>query len=171
MHRKMESVNLVKEHISKGYVNPYLKSTSWGWQIDPKGLRYTLNKLYERYELPLFISENGLGAEDELIEDGNGGFTVNDDYRIDYLKAHLIEAQKAIDEGVNLMGYTAWGPIDLVSASTAQMKKRYGFIYVDRNDDGSGTLKRFKKKSFYWYKNVIETNGKSLFEEEDTEQS
>lgn len=149
-------------NLSHGYVNPYLKASEWGWQIDPQGLRYTLNKLYDRYQLPLFIVENGLGAADELVRNGQGEWTVEDDYRIAYLREHLLEAEKAIRDGVELMGYTSWGCIDIVSASTAQMKKRYGYIYVDRNDDGSGTMKRYKKKSFYWYKEVIATNGESL---------
>ncbi|MDE6712699.1 MAG: 6-phospho-beta-glucosidase [Lachnospiraceae bacterium] len=153
-------------NLSHGYVNPYLKASEWGWQIDPQGLRYTLNKLYDRYQLPLFIVENGLGAADELVKDDQGGWTVKDDYRIAYLKEHLLEAEKAIQDGVELMGYTSWGCIDIVSASTAQMKKRYGYIYVDRNDDGSGTLKRYKKKSFYWYKEVIATNGECLKQED-----
>ncbi|PWJ95643.1 6-phospho-beta-glucosidase [Oceanotoga teriensis] len=145
-----------------GVKNPYLKESEWGWQIDPKGLRYVLNTFYERYDKPLFIVENGLGAKDELIEDENGNKTVIDDYRIKYLNDHIIEIKEAIEDGVEVMGYTSWGCIDLVSASTAEMSKRYGFIYVDRNDDGSGTLSRYKKKSFYWYKELIETNGESL---------
>ncbi|HOO76253.1 MAG TPA: family 1 glycosylhydrolase, partial [Tepiditoga sp.] len=132
------------------------------WQIDPKGLRYVLNTMYDRYEKPLFIVENGLGAKDVLTDDGKGSKTVNDDYRIEYLNDHLVQIGEALEDGVEIMGYTTWGCIDLVSASTAQMSKRYGFIYVDRNDDGSGTLTRYKKKSFYWYKEVIKTNGKSL---------
>ncbi len=149
-------------NLSKGYKNPYLKASDWGWQIDPQGLRYTLNKLYDRYQLPLFIVENGLGAEDVLVDDGKGGKTVEDDYRISYLNDHLVQVEKAIEDGVEVMGYTSWGCIDLVSASTAEMRKRYGFIYVDRNNDGSGTLERYKKKSFTWYQKVIETNGASL---------
>lgn len=145
-----------------GVPNPYLAASEWGWQIDPKGLRYILNFLYDRYQKPLFIVENGLGAVDELITDENGNKTVNDDYRIQYLNDHLVQVAVAIEDGVEVMGYTTWGCIDLVSASTAQLKKRYGFIYVDRHDDGSGTLERYKKKSFNWYKEVIETNGKSL---------
>lgn len=151
-------------NLSRGYKNPYLKASEWGWQIDPKGLRYTLNKLYDRYQLPLFIVENGLGAVDELVTLDNGEKTVIDDYRIDYLRRHLLQVREAIHDGVDLMGYTSWGCIDLVSASTAEMKKRYGFIYVDRNDDGSGTMERYQKKSFGWYKRVIETNGASLEE-------
>lgn len=151
-------------NLARGYKNPYLKASEWGWQIDPKGLRYTLNKLYDRYQLPLFIVENGLGAADELVTLENGEKTVLDDYRIDYLKQHLLQVREAIHDGVELMGYTSWGCIDVVSASTAEMKKRYGYIYVDRNDDGSGTLERCRKKSFWWYKRVIETNGASLDE-------
>lgn len=142
-----------------GVPNPTLKASEWGWQIDPQGLRYILNTLWDRYQKPLFIVENGLGAKDELITDENGNKTVNDDYRIDYIKDHLLQVKEAIEDGVDVMGYTSWGCIDLVSASTAEMKKRYGFIYVDRNDDGTGTLERYRKKSFYWYKKVIESNG------------
>lgn len=149
-------------NILGGKKNPYLKASEWGWQIDPVGLRYTLNRFYDRWQKPLFVVENGIGAKDELIEDGRGGKTVDDDYRIDFLAAHLRELGKAMEDGVPVLGYTAWGCIDLVSASTAQMSKRYGFIYVDRNDDGSGTLTRYKKKSFYWYKNVIASNGSVL---------
>lgn len=143
--------------------NPYLKSTQWGWPVDPKGLRLSLNRLYDRYQKPLFIAENGMGAVDELVEK-EGSYTVEDDYRIDYLKQHLIQVEKAIDDGVEVFGYAAWGCIDLVSASTSEMSKRYGFIYVDRNDDGTGTFRRYRKKSFYWYQKVIETNGESLRE-------
>jgi len=150
-------------NLTKGYKkNPYVKASEWGWQIDPQGLRYTLNKLYDRYQLPLFIVENGLGAVDELVTTENGEKTVIDDYRIQYMKEHLLQTAKALEDGVAVMGYTSWGCIDLVSCSSAEMKKRYGFIYVDRNDDGSGTLERYKKKSFHWYKEVIETNGMSL---------
>ncbi len=145
-----------------GVPNPYLKASDWGWQIDPEGLRYILNFFYDRYQKPLFIVENGLGAVDELITDEYGNKTVNDDYRIKYLNDHLVQVAEAIEDGVDLIGYTTWGCIDLVSASTAELKKRYGFIYVDRNDDGTGTLERFKKKSFHWYKELIKTNGKSL---------
>lgn len=151
-------------NLSRGYKNPYLKASEWGWQIDPMGLRYTLNKLYDRYELPLFIVENGLGAADELIQTDDGEKTVLDDYRIDYLRQHLLQVREAIHDGVEVMGYTSWGCIDLVSASTAQMSKRYGYIYVDRNDDGTGTLERCRKKSFWWYKKIIESNGEALDE-------
>lgn len=145
-----------------GVPNPTLKASEWGWQIDPRGLRYILNSFWDKYRKPLFIVENGLGARDELSDDGKGGKTVYDDYRIDYMRDHLIQVGEAIEDGVEVMGYTSWGCIDLVSASTAQLSKRYGFIYVDRNDDGSGTLARYKKKSFEWYKEVIESNGESL---------
>lgn len=147
-----------------GVPNPTLKASDWGWQIDPKGLRYVLNMFYDRYQKPLFIVENGLGAADVLVEDENGNKTVEDDYRIQYLNDHLLQVREAIEDGVEVMGYTTWGCIDVVSASTAELKKRYGFIYVDRNDDGTGTLERYKKKSFHWYKKVIETNGESLGE-------
>jgi 6-phospho-beta-glucosidase len=148
-----------------GVVNPYLKSSEWGWQIDPKGLRYTLNHYWDLYQKPLFVVENGLGAKDVLVDGGPDGKTVEDDYRISYLKDHLLQVEEAIEDGIPVLGYTSWGPIDLVSASTAQMSKRYGFIYVDRNDDGTGTLKRYRKKSYFWYKKVIETNGAALHED------
>lgn len=151
-------------NIMGGVPNPHLAASEWGWQIDPQGLRYILNYYYDRYQKPLFIVENGLGAVDELVEDENGNKTVIDDYRIKYLNDHLVQVAEAIEDGVEVMGYTTWGCIDLVSASTAQLKKRYGFIYVDRHDDGTGTLERYKKKSFNWYKEVIATNGKSLVE-------
>lgn len=151
-------------NVKSGVKNPYLEASDWGWQIDPKGLRYGLNMFYDRYQLPLFIVENGLGAKDELIPDGNGSFTVEDDYRIDYLKAHLEQVYEAIQDGVEVLGYTSWGPIDVVSNTFSEMAKRYGYIYVDKHNDGSGTLERYKKKSFNWYKEVIESNGAKLFE-------
>ncbi|HAB49907.1 MAG TPA: 6-phospho-beta-glucosidase [Lactobacillus sp.] len=136
--------------------NPYIKSSDWGWAIDPVGLRYTLNNLYERYQKPLFIVENGFGAVDQLEADG----TIHDQARIDYLTAHIKEMQKAVDyDGVELMGYTPWGIIDLVSFTTGEMKKRYGMIYVDRDNEGKGTMKRYKKDSFAWYQQVIKDNG------------
>ncbi|MFJ5485073.1 glycoside hydrolase family 1 protein [Pectobacterium actinidiae] len=138
--------------------NPHLESSEWGWQIDPEGLRYILNYLYDRYQKPLFIVENGLGAKDKLESDGS----INDDYRIKYLNDHLYQVGEALEDGVEVMGYTCWGPIDLVSASKAEMSKRYGFIYVDRDDEGNGTLERRRKKSFYWYKEVISSHGASL---------
>lgn len=158
-----KSIPKGRGNIIGGIPNPYLKQSEWGWQIDPQGLRFVLNKFYQRYQKPLLIAENGLGAADGLTEE-NGVPTVRDDYRIDYLAAHLRQVAEAVEDGVEVMGYTAWGCIDLVSATTAEMKKRYGFIYVDRNNDGSGTLARYKKKSFFWYKKVIQTNGESLFE-------
>ena len=139
--------------------NPYLNASEWGWQIDPLGLRITLNSLYDRYQKPLFIVENGLGAVDSPDENGN----IADDYRIEYLRDHIKAMKDAVNEdGVELIGYTTWGCIDLVAASTGQMKKRYGFIYVDKDDDGNGTLERRRKKSFYWYKEVISSNGEKL---------
>ncbi|MFO3905382.1 6-phospho-beta-glucosidase [Enterobacter hormaechei] len=138
--------------------NPHLASSEWGWQIDPVGLRTLLNVLWDRYQKPLFIVENGLGAKDKPDADG----VVQDDYRISYLNDHLVQVREAIDDGVEVMGYTSWGPIDLVSASKAELSKRYGFIYVDRDDSGAGTLARSRKKSFYWYQEVIATRGASL---------
>jgi 6-phospho-beta-glucosidase len=138
--------------------NPHLASSEWGWQIDPQGLRYLMNVLYDRYQKPLFIVENGLGARDTVEADGS----INDDYRIAYLNDHLVQVREAIEDGVEVLGYTCWGPIDLVSASKAEFSKRYGFIYVDRDDQGNGTLARTRKKSFYWYQNVIKTHGESL---------
>lgn len=138
--------------------NPHLASSEWGWQIDPVGLRTLLNVLWDRYQKPLFIVENGLGAKDTPDADG----VVQDDYRISYLNDHLVQVREAIEDGVEVMGYTSWGPIDLVSASKAELSKRYGFIYVDRDDSGKGTLTRSRKKSFYWYKEVIATKGASL---------
>ncbi|MGT2682626.1 6-phospho-beta-glucosidase [Streptococcus porci] len=138
--------------------NKYLETSEWGWQIDPVGLRITMNALYDRYQKPLFIVENGLGANDMLEHE-----TVQDDYRIAYLEAHIKEMIKAVElDGVDLIGYTPWGWIDLVSASTGEMKKRYGFVYVDKDNDGQGSLKRYKKKSFDWYKAVIANNGENL---------
>lgn len=138
--------------------NPHVPSTEWGWSIDPVGLRYYLNLLTNRYELPLFIVENGFGAVDE-VQEGQ----INDDYRITYLREHIIEMKKAIEiDGVNVLGYTVWGCIDPISFTTGEMKKRYGFIYIDRENDGSGSLKRSKKASFSWYQKVITSNGENL---------
>ncbi len=142
-----------------GVKNPYLESSEWGWQIDPLGFRITMNALYDRYQKPLFVVENGLGAKDVVEADGS----INDDYRIDYLRSHIEAMRDAINiDGVPVIGYTTWGPIDLVSASTGEMSKRYGFIYVDRQDDGTGTYKRSKKRSFDWYKKVIASDGEDL---------
>jgi len=144
-------------NIMGGARNPYLEETEWEWQIDAKGLRYTLNKVYDRYRLPIMITENGLGATDVLEDD-----KIHDAYRIDYLREHIEQMQKAIADGVDLIAYTPWGCIDLVSVSTGEMKKRYGFIYVDANDQGNGSFKRYRKDSFYWYKKVIASNGDDL---------
>ena len=142
-----------------GVKNPYLKASDWGWQIDPVGLRLSLNDLYDRYQLPVFLVENGLGAHDKVEADGS----IHDSYRIEYLREHIKQMKLAVNEdGVDLMGYTPWGCIDLVSASTGEMEKRYGFIYVDKDNEGKGTLNRSRKDSFYWYKKVIETNGEDL---------
>lgn len=145
-------------NVMMGLKNPYLKASSWGWQIDPKGLRYYLNEVYGRYKIPMMVVENGLGAIDVVEEDGS----IHDTYRIDYMREHIKEMAEAIKDGVNLIGYTPWGCIDLVSASTGEMKKRYGFIYVDKDNEGTGTLNRSRKDSFYWYKQVIASNGSNL---------
>ncbi|MFQ9510484.1 MAG: glycoside hydrolase family 1 protein [Lachnospiraceae bacterium] len=148
----------VSGNLLGGVENPYLKASDWGWQIDPKGLRYALNEIYGRYELPIMIVENGLGAVDTLEKDGS----IHDSYRIDYLREHILQMKEAVKDGVNLIGYTPWGCIDLVSASTGEMAKRYGMIYVEKYDDGTGNLNRRKKDSFYWYKKVIASNGEDL---------
>ncbi|MEG3267017.1 glycoside hydrolase family 1 protein [Streptococcus suis] len=144
-----------------GEANPYLEASDWGWQIDPVGLRITLNKLYDRYQVPLFIVENGLGALDKVEADGS----IEDGYRIAYLEKHIQQMYEAIEDGVELMGYTPWGCIDLVSASTSEMSKRYGFIYVDADDQGKGSFDRSRKASFYWYKDVIASNGANVLTE------
>ncbi len=154
-----ETIDTTAGNVFATVKNPYLKASEWGWQIDPLGLRITMNELYDRYQKPLFIVENGLGAVDEPDENGY----VEDDYRISYLREHIRAMKAAIeDDGVELIGYTTWGCIDLISASTGEMKKRYGFIYVDMDDDGNGTGKRVPKKSYEWYKHVIETNGEEI---------
>ena len=145
-------------NLMNGVRNPFLKASEWGWQIDPMGLRVSMNDLWDRYQVPLFIVENGLGAKDVKEADGS----VKDDYRIDYLKEHIKAMHEAVLDGVDLIGYTPWGCIDLVSASTGEMSKRYGFIYVDLDDEGNGTLERSMKKSFDWYKEVIDTNGENI---------
>ena len=134
--------------------NPYLPSSEWGWQSDSTGLRITLNQMYDRYHKPLFVAENGLGATD-VVEDGK----VHDLYRIEYLKEHVKAMKEAIIDGVNLIGYTWWGIIDLVSCGSIEMSKRYGMIYVDADDEGNGTFNRIRKDSFYFYKDCIEKNG------------
>ncbi len=143
-------------NMSEGVKNPYLETSDWGWQIDPKGLRYYLNEIYGRYHIPVMVVENGLGADDILAEG-----EVEDEYRIAYMQSHIKQMHEAVKDGVELIGYTSWGCIDLVSLSTGEMKKRYGFIYVDKNNDGSGNLKRYKKKSFDWYKEIIASNGEA----------
>lgn len=145
-------------NFSAGAKNPYLEYSDWGWALDPKGLRYYLEMIYDRYEIPVMVVENGLGAYNKVEEDGS----IHDPYRIDYLKRHVVEMKKAIENGVDLIAYTWWGCIDLVSAVTGEMRKRYGFIYVDKDDEGNGTYKRSKKDSFYYYKQVIESNGENL---------
>ncbi|WP_100487012.1 glycoside hydrolase family 1 protein [Sporolactobacillus pectinivorans] len=144
-------------NLFQGQVNPYLETSDWGWQIDPIGLRVSLNDMYDRYRVPLFVVENGLGAYDK-VEDGQ----IHDDYRISYLREHIRQIGEALCDGVEVIGYTSWGPIDLVSMSTSEMSKRYGFIYVDQDDEGKGTLDRLKKDSFYWYQRVISSNGRDL---------
>ena len=156
---KPEGEEFTQANLTQHYVNPHLKKSEWGWQIDPLGLRYALNMLYDRYHKPIFIVENGIGANDELNSDG----TINDPYRIEYFREHIKAIGDAIDiDGVEVLGFTPWGCIDLVSCSTGEMAKRYGFIYVDIDNEGNGTGKRFKKDSFYWYKKVIESNGSNL---------
>ena len=159
---KDEDADKSAGNIFESVKNPYLEASEWGWQIDPLGLRITMNSIYDRYQKPLFIVENGLGAVDKPDENG----FVADDYRIDYMAAHIKEMKKAVElDGVELLGYTSWGCIDLVSAGTGEMSKRYGFIYVDRDDYGKGSLKRTPKKSFNWYKKVIASNGEDLTNE------
>ena len=153
-----DSKSTIGGNLIAGVKNPYLKTSDWGWQIDPDGLRYTLNELYGRYHIPLMVVENGLGAVDTLEEDGS----IHDVYRIDYLREHIKAMNEALEDGVDLIGYTPWGCIDLISASTGEMKKRYGFIYVDADDEGHGTYNRYKKDSFAWYKKVIASNGENL---------
>lgn len=141
-----------------GNKNPYLETSEWGWQIDPEGLKYFLIEIYDKYRIPLIIVENGLGAKDKLELDGK----IHDQYRIHYMKEHLLEMMAAMDEGVDIFGYTVWGAIDLISASTSEMSKRYGMVYVDVDDYGYGTFNRYRKDSFYWYKDVIKSNGSIL---------
>ena len=155
---EMNENNSSAANIVKSLNNPYIESSEWGWGIDPLGLRITMNMMYDRYQKPLFLVENGLGAKDVVNAQGE----INDDYRISYLREHIKAMGEAIADGIPVMGYTSWGCIDLVSASTGEMSKRYGFIYVDRDDAGQGTLARTRKKSFYWYKKVIASNGADL---------
>ncbi|MFN3633751.1 family 1 glycosylhydrolase, partial [Exiguobacterium profundum] len=152
------SGDIVNGGLPNGVENPYIQSSDWGWAIDPVGLRYVLNRLYDRYQIPLFIVENGFGAVDEIV-DGK----IHDAARIDYLKAHIEQLKQAVlYDGVDLIGYTPWGIIDIVSFTTGEMKKRYGMIYVDRDNEGNGSMERMKKDSFDWYKRVIATNGENL---------
>lgn len=153
-----ESEDKVGGNFAAGVKNPYLNYSEWGWATDPTGLEYYLEVMYDRYEIPLMVVENGLGAVDKIAEDGK----VHDDYRIDYLRQHLQAIGNAIDNGVDVQAYTTWGCIDCVSAGTGQMSKRYGLIYVDRDDEGNGDLHRMPKDSFYWYQKVIATNGEDL---------
>lgn len=146
-------------NVLSGGRNPYIPTSEWGWQVDPKGLRYILNRFYERYEKPLFVVENGLGAKDTVNSNGS----IDDDYRISYLREHIRELKRAVvNDGVDVIGYTPWGCIDLVSAGTGEMSKRYGFVHVDRDDEGAGSLERRRKKSFWWYQKVIATGGGEL---------
>ena len=162
--RDNDEVEFTASNIFDSVKNPYLESSEWGWQIDPLGFRTTLNSLYDRYQKPLFVVENGLGAVDTPDENSY----VADDYRIDYMAKHVDAMRDAIDiDGVEVLGYTSWGCIDLVSAGTGEMKKRYGFIYVDRDNEGNGTLKRTPKKSFNWYKQVIASNGEDTSWQKD----
>lgn len=156
--KKTDETEMQGNIIVGGVKNPYLTASDWGWEIDPIGLRISLNQLYDRYQVPLFIVENGLGAYDKVESDGS----IVDDYRINYLREHIKAIGEAIEDGIEVIGYTTWGCIDLVSNSTGEMSKRYGFIYVDKHDDGSGSLDRSRKKSFFWYKDVIASNGELL---------
>lgn len=153
-----DTLQKTKGNVFSGIKNPFLKTSDWGWQIDSEGLRYYLNELYGRYQIPMMVVENGLGAADEL----NEMQMIHDTYRIDYMRAHLQQMKEAIDDGVDLIGYTSWGCIDLISASTGEMNKRYGVVYVDKDNKGKGTLKRVKKDSFYWYAKVISSNGEYI---------
>ncbi len=152
------NVPVASGNMMRGPANPYLEQSQWGWTIDPKGLRYLLNEFYGRYQIPLMVVENGLGAEDKVDEDGN----IHDPYRIEYMREHIRQMAEAVEDGVELIGYTVWGCTDLVSAGTGEMAKRYGLVYVDKDNQGNGTLKRRRKDSFYWYQRVIATNGAEL---------
>lgn len=149
---------IIGGNLTGGLKNPYLEASDWGWQIDPKGLRYTLNEIYARYEIPMMVVENGLGAYDTVDETG----VINDTYRIEYMRSHIEQMKEAVADGVDLIGYTPWGCIDLVSASTGEMAKRYGLIYVDKHDDETGTLQRKRKRSFFWYQGVIACNAENI---------
>jgi 6-phospho-beta-glucosidase len=153
-----ESKDMVSGNFSAGARNEYLTYSDWGWALDPDGLQYYLEMIYDRYEKPLLVVENGLGAFDTVEDDGS----IHDPYRIDYYREHIKAMEKAVNNGVDLIAYTTWGCIDLVSAGTGEMRKRYGFIYVDKHDNGTGTMARSRKDSFYWYKKVIKSNGADL---------
>ena len=155
---RLIAIELGNGNLSQGVKNPYLDVTEWNWQVDPAGLHYSLIDMYDRYRRPLFIVENGLGSKDTVPENG----PIQDDYRIRYFREHIQAIAAAIEDGVDVMGYTPWGCIDMVSMSTCQMSKRYGFIYVDLDDEGHGTYARSRKKSFYWYQKVIASNGDNL---------
>ncbi len=157
----MNEQNSSAANVVKSLTNPHIARSAWGWGIDPLGLRITMNMMYDRYQKPLFLVENGLGARDELTAAGE----IHDDYRISYLQQHIEAMAEAIADGIPVMGYTTWGCIDLVAASTGEMSKRYGLVYVDRDDMGNGTLQRTRKKSFWWYKKVIASNGRDLSSE------
>lgn len=152
------NVDVAEGNMTRGVKNEYIKYSEWGWGYDPVGFRYICEYLYDRYKLPLMVVENGIGCYDKVESDG----TIHDPYRIEYFKEHINELKRCVNEGIDVIGYTTWAPIDLVSNGTGEMAKRYGFIYVDKHDDGSGTLERCKKDSFYWYKKVIESNGEDL---------
>lgn len=153
-----ESHETTAGNLMGGVKNPYLKNSDWGWQIDAEGLRYTLHKIYDRYRIPVMVVENGLGANDVVEPDG----TIHDSYRIDYMREHIREMKQAVEEGVDLMGYTMWSPLDIISSSTGEMKKRYGLIYVNKKDDGTGDYSRIRKDSFFWYQKVISSNGEII---------
>ena len=152
------TVPVAAGNMMRGPANPYLEQSQWGWTIDPKGLRYLLNEFYGRYQIPLMVVENGLGAEDKVEADGS----IHDPYRMEYMREHIRQMEEAVEDGVDLMGYTVWGCTDLVSAGTGEMAKRYGLVYVDKDNQGKGTLERRPKDSFYWYQKVIASNGKDL---------
>lgn len=149
-------------NVMRGLKNPFVPVSDYDYPIDPEGLRYILNYLYDHFHKPLFVAENGIGAREQLVTLPDGTRTVEDDARIQFHRGHIQAMKRALADGVEVFGYTSWGPIDCVSAASAEITKRYGFVYVDREQDGSGTLERFRKKSFYWYKKVIATNGEDL---------
>jgi 6-phospho-beta-glucosidase len=153
-----DALKTTEGNMSRGIRNPYLPASDWGWQIDPLGFKYTMERIYDHYHVPMFDVENGLGAYDTVTPDGR----IHDDYRIDYLRRHIKAMKEAVEDGVELFGYTTWGGLDLVSAGTGQMDKRYGMIYVDMNDKGEGDFHRLRKDSFTWYQKVIASNGEDL---------